>query len=421
MSDRHTLVVANPGHFHAALTLRQPHPRLDENVHVYAEDGPDLERFVAIVQAFNARPQTPTRWRLHVHRGPDWLTRLLAEQPGRLAVVAGRNDVKMNVIRRLHAAGFHVLADKPWVIDAEQLDALRAVCDSAPLAMDVMTERHEVSVRLMRVLMSDARLFGHARSLTLQSVHHLYKLVNGRPLVRPAWYFDTAVQGEGIGDVNTHLADLVQWMLATDIAYDYARDVELLDARQWSTAVPLECFRQVTGLDAFPEAVRVRVQGDTLQYLCNSWLRYTLRGVAVELEAIWGLAIPEGGGDTHCFVAHGAHADIEVRLDASTGFRTALTLRPRAPDAGYAAALERAIAGLQKRFPGIAVAQMAAEYCFDIPDRLRTTHEEHFAVVLDDFIACVDAGTWPRHVGADLVAKYTLLQQARTRSHAHRS
>ena len=25
--ERHTLVVVNPGHFHAALTLRLPHPR----------------------------------------------------------------------------------------------------------------------------------------------------------------------------------------------------------------------------------------------------------------------------------------------------------------------------------------------------------------------------------------------------------
>ena len=418
-SERHTLLIANPGHFHAALALRRQHPRLDENVYVYADYGPDLDRFLTLVEAFNARSHSPTHWRLHVHRGHDWLARLLAAPPGRVALVAGRNDAKMDLIRSLHAAGLHVLADKPWVIDAAQLDALRSVCGTGPLAMDIMTERHDTAAQMMRALMADARLFGAPLSLELRSVHHLYKLVNGRPLVRPAWYFDTAVQGEGIGDVNTHLADLVQWMLGDDRPYDYPRDVTLIAARQWPTAVTLERFRQITGLNAFPDTVRAHIEGDRLQFLCNGSVCYRLRSVTVELETTWELAIAQGGGDTHCFLAHGTHADIEVRLDAGTQFRTALTLRPRISDGGYAAALERTVAAMQDRFPGVTVLPVGAEYRLEIPDALRSTHEEHFAVVLDDFIACVDAGTWPAHIGPDLVTKYTLLQQARELSRAH--
>ena len=115
-ADKHTVVVVNPGHFHAALTLRLAHPRLSDDVHVYSEDGPDLERFLAIVRAFNERPIAPTRWKLHVYRGQDYLQRLLGERPGRLAVVAGRNDHKMALIAQLHANGFLVLGDKPWII-----------------------------------------------------------------------------------------------------------------------------------------------------------------------------------------------------------------------------------------------------------------------------------------------------------------
>jgi hypothetical protein len=48
---------------------------------------------------------------------------------------------------------------------------------------------------------------------------------------------------------------------------------------------------------------------------------------------------------------------------------------------------------------------------------LRTTHEEHFAVVLHKFIRYADSGQWPRHLGPGLVAKYTLLQRARELSH----
>jgi hypothetical protein len=46
----HTIMVLNPGHFHGALLLREGHPSLSEDVYVYSEEGPDLERFLAMVR-----------------------------------------------------------------------------------------------------------------------------------------------------------------------------------------------------------------------------------------------------------------------------------------------------------------------------------------------------------------------------------
>jgi predicted dehydrogenase len=422
-ADKHALVVVDPGHFHAALTLRQPHPRLADDVYVYAEGGPDLERFLDIVAAFNRRPVAPTRWRLHVYRGGDYLQRLRAERPGRLAIVAGRNDRKMALIERLHAHGFSVLADKPWVIGSDQLGALRAVTTNPPLAMDIMTERHEVAVRVQHALMRHEAVFGslHAQpeqpALFLQSVHYLYKLVNQRPLVRPAWYFDVRVQGEGITDVNTHLVDLAQWLIGNDRACDTARDVELIAARQWPTAVPRERFRQITGLEDFPAALHGEVSDGALQYLCNASLSCRMCGVPVQTEVLWALAIPEGGADTHRICARGTRAQITVELDATTGFRTELTVRPQQPDAGYAQVLAAALASLQHEFPGLASQPAAGGYRIVIPDALRTTHEEHFALVLDEFIGYAECGKWPDRLGPDLVAKYTLLQRAREMAH----
>ena len=34
---QYTLLFLNPGHFHAALTLREIHPLVNEEFHVYAE------------------------------------------------------------------------------------------------------------------------------------------------------------------------------------------------------------------------------------------------------------------------------------------------------------------------------------------------------------------------------------------------
>jgi predicted dehydrogenase len=418
-----TLMVLDPGHFHAALSLRSAHPRLADDVHVFAEDGPDVEAFTAIVDSFNRRAEDPTRWRVHVHRGPDPLGRLRAQRPGDVVIVAGRNDCKMDRIAALHADGFHVLGDKPWVIDAGQLPKLQAASAGAPLAMDIMTERHDAANRLQRALVRREEIFGAVRAdgtepaIHLRSVHHLYKLVNGKPLVRPPWYFDTAVQGEGITDVNTHLVDLAQWMIGGEERLDCARDVQLTHARQWPTVVPREMFSRITGLADFPAELRAHVDGEALQYLCNAEVGYRLRGVPVLLETVWDLAIPEGGGDTHWAALRGTQADLIVEQGPATGFVAELTVRPTAADAQFAQRLAAAVEDLQQAFPGLTMAAAPAGYRMTIPATLRTTHEQHFARVFDEFLAFVDGKRVPPTLRPDLVAKYTLLAQARELAH----
>ena len=39
----HTLVILNPGHFHAALVLRERHPSLSDDIYIYSDPGPELE------------------------------------------------------------------------------------------------------------------------------------------------------------------------------------------------------------------------------------------------------------------------------------------------------------------------------------------------------------------------------------------
>jgi predicted dehydrogenase len=415
-------VVLDPGHFHAALSLRKSHPRLNDDIHVFAEDGPDVDAFLAIVQSFNQRAREPTRWKLHVQRGPDPLARLRAQRPGDVVIVAGRNDRKMDWIAALHADGLHVLGDKPWVIDASQLPQLHAATAGPPLAIDIMTERHEVATRLQKTLMARAEIFGTLRAggeepaIDLRSVHHLYKLVNGKPLVRPAWYFDTAVQGEGMTDVNTHLADLAQWMTGAEELFDYDRDVVLCDARQWPTAVPREMFSRITGLPDFPAALRGKLAGDALQYLCNAQLSYRLRGVPVRIESLWHLAIPEGGGDTHSAVVRGTRADLVIEQGPATSFVAQLSVHPVSPDARLVDRLAAALDELRGEFPGVAVDAEAGRLQLVIPTALRTTHEEHFAEVLDEFLGWVDGNPIPRGLRPDLVAKYTLLVRARERA-----
>jgi len=422
-AEKHTLIVLNPGHFHAALTLRKSHPRLNDDVYVYTEDGPDVESFLSLVQSFNQRAEDPTHWKLHVYRGADYVDRLLAERPGDLVIIAGRNDMKMMSIHRLHAGGFLVLGDKPWLIAAGEIGMLRETAATPPPAMDIMTERHDVATQVQKALVERPEVFGHFRSygaepaIRIKSVHHLYKMVNQRPLVRPAWYFDVAVQGEGITDVTTHLVDLAQWMTGGGKAFDYERDVELLSARQWPTEVSRDMFARITGLQDFPDALRGAVVNDTLHYLCNAEFFYRLRGVPVTVESIWNLAIPEGGGDTHYAIARGTRADLVIDQGPETRFVRELTVRPAGKQEGYGDALAAAVESLQGAFPGLGVEPAGAAFHITIPKALRTTHEEHFAAVLEEFLGYVDSGRQPDNLAPDLVAKYTLLARAAELSH----
>jgi predicted dehydrogenase len=420
---KHTLVVVNPGHFHAALTLRKRHALLSDEVYVYAEDGPDLNDFLRLVASFNQREREPTSWELHLYRGPDYLDALLRQPPGDVAIVAGKNDSKLATIHRLHEAGLHVLGDKTWLIGADRLDLLDSITAAPPLAMDIMTERFEVATRLQQALSTDSEVFGGFRdtgsepAVYFRSVHHLYKEVNGEPLVRPAWYFDTAVQGEGITDVTTHLVDLAQWMIAGEQGADYARDVVLAAARQWPTDIPSDIFFRITALDAFPDAARRDVSEGVLHYLCNAKINYALRGVPVEVDSIWDLAIPAGGGDTHFGILRGKHADLIVDQGPDTGFETRLRVVPTRNSGTFESVLANALGAARDICPGTGYRPLEEGYEVTIPAAMHHGHEARFAEVLDQFLGYVSAGKWPLRVSQELVTKYTLLAHAYLLSH----
>ena len=217
----HTLAFLEPGHFHAALTLGTPHPNVREEIFVYAPPGAELDDFLALIDAFNRRAESPTAWKPVVRAGDRSLDRLIADRPGDVVILAGRNDRKMAMMRRLHDAGFHVLADKPWLAGPDGLDDLRHTLSGGPLAVEIMTGRHDITWRLTRKLVGETDVFGGfdedkegQPAIEISGVHHLEKMVNGAPLRRPVWYFDVRVQGDGIADIPTHMVDQVQRLVA---------------------------------------------------------------------------------------------------------------------------------------------------------------------------------------------------------------
>jgi len=416
----HTLLILDPGHFHGALVLRETHPYLADDIYVYAQKGPDLDRFLQMAESFNQRKHAPTNWHIHVYTGADYLEKLIEEKKGDIVVIAGKNNTKMQHIEKLNRAGFSILADKPWVTSEAALPFLESAMGAErPVTLDIMTERYEITTLLQKEFLAEEDVLGKVRidddgspSILKESIHHLYKIVNQQPLIRPPWYFDINVQGEGIVDVSTHLVDMTHWMLFPDAHLDFEQDIELQDARRWSTLVPLNKFSKITKLDQFPDAVQNDLTKEGLSYFCNGEIFYRVKNIPVQIRVIWNLEIPEGGGDTHRSQIKGTRSDLLIRQLPERGFKVELLIVPREKPADVEAAVRGCLEKWAHKYPGLSLSWEQENILIHIPDALRSTHEEHFCQVRDMYLRYLDQGV-PPETRACIVAKYRLLAEAR--------
>jgi predicted dehydrogenase len=421
----------DPGHFHAGLVQKEMYPGVAPRVDVYAPLGSDLLGHLARINGFNSRADQPTAWRLEVHTGPDFLERMLAERPGNVVVISGRNRGKIDRIVRSVGAGLNVLADKPWILGSADLPALqRALADAdakGVVAYDIMTERFEVTTEIQRALVNDTAISGGIPpgtadhpSVYMESIHHLMKMVAGAPNIRPAWFFDTQEQGEGMSDTGTHLVDLVQWTLFPNQAIDYKTELKVLTAQQWPTVIPEADFKRVTGTAGFPPELRGKVANGSLRYDCNTLVSYTVRGVHVTLNAIWDWEAPPSALDRHYAVYRGSKAAVEVRQTKADKYQAEVYVIPNKREdlAALGAAVDARVAALQADYPGIKAERRSAEIHIAIPDRFRDGHEAHFARVTRSFLGYVrDRSTLPAWERPNMVAKYFVTTTATELSH----
>ena len=389
------LITLDPGHFHAALIQKEMYPEVSKRSTVYAPLGQDVIDHLQRVARFNQRPENPTSWEVDVCTGQNFLERMIAERPGNVVVLSGRNRRKIDLIQAAVNAGLNVLADKPWIIRAADLPKLEETLAEAArrriVAYDIMTERYEITSILQRELVQDKEIFGDPVSVYMESVHHIMKMVAGVPNLRPAWFFDVEEQGEALADVGTHLVDLTQWALFPDQPIDYRTEIKVDSAGRWPLKMTAEEFRQVTGQ---------KRDGD-LDYYCNNSIAYKIRGVPVKMDVIWRYAAPEGTGDTHLAIFKGTKATVEIRQGEADNYRPELYVNPAS------AAVGARVAQLQSKWPGVGISEQGGEVRITIPDSYRVGHEAHFAQVTRQFFEYLkNPATMPAWEQPGMLAKY---------------
>ena len=419
------LMTLDPGHFHAALVQKLMYADVDPVVHVYAPLGDDVAEHSKRIDSFNARADSPTKWRTQTYTGKDYLEKMLAEKPGNIVVIAGNNARKTDYILRSVQSGLNVLADKPMAITPVDYQKLRQAFaageDRNVLLYDIMTERFEITSILQRALSRQPALFGELTkgsaqepAIVKESVHHFSKVIAGAPLIRPQWFFDVRQEGEGIVDVTTHLVDLVQWQGFPEQSLSPS-DAKVLSARRWSTTLTPAQFKKVTGADSFPDDLSKDVRDGNLHVYSNGEFTYRLKDVHARISVIWNFEAPAGAGDTHFSIMRGTKASLTIRQGEAEGFRPVLYVKRAAEvnAAAHEAALKVAIASLQDTYPGIGVRRgKDAEWTVTVPEKYSVGHEAHFARVTENFLSYLRDGALPDWEIPNMLTKYATIMQA---------
>lgn len=420
------LMILDPGHFHAALVQKTMYEQVDPTVYVYAPEGPDVQGHLKQIESFNTRAENPTAWVNQVYTGDDFLKKMLTDKPGNVLVLAGNNAKKTAYIKAAADSGINIFADKPMAINPAGFSLLEEAFKSAGergvLIYDIMTERYEITSIIQRELSKIPEVFGTLKegtpeepAITKESVHHFFKEVAGQAVKRPAWFFDTEQQGEGIVDVTTHLVDLIQWEAFPEQVLQKS-DVEMLQARHWPTELSLEQFKKATQLEAFPDFLQKDVVNGKLQVYANGEMIYKLKGKYAKVSVSWNFEAPEGTGDTHYSVMHGSLCDLIIKQGAEENYKPTVFIRATINEG-----LDTFEGGLQKTvtqdiatmYPGLKLVKVEDKlWTVEIPDQYKNGHEAHFGQVTAKFLDYLKLGKLPGWEVSNMITKYYTTTQA---------
>lgn len=421
------LITVAPGHFHASLVQKTSYPELDSTVYVYAPQGPDLDRHLALIDQYNTRADSPTNWHQVTYAGDDFFTQMISDKPGNVVVLAGNNKHKTDYIYGAISHGLNVLSDKPMAIDYagfEKLEqAFHIAEENGLLLYDMMTERYEITNKIQRELLHQQDLFGELQAgdadnpaIIKESVHHFYKTVSGNPLIRPSYYFDVEQQGDGIVDVTTHFIDLIHWTSFPETAIDYKTDVAVLSATRTPTLISLPQFEQVTGESEFPEYLLKDLTDEgRLAVYANGEIDYVVNGVHAKIMVRWDYQGPDGAGDTHYSIMRGTKANLVIRQGADQGYRPVLYIEAVDRESTtFDEDVAHAIASLAPEFDGVSATQENDHaYRVDIDPKLVSSHEEHFGNVTNAYLSFLtDNGSMPHWEVPNTLARYYITTKA---------
>ncbi len=414
------LVVIQPEHFHAALVQKYKNPDIDSEVHLFADTSSTVEAYQSLIQQYNTRSDNPTEWKVKPYFGNDFLYEACKGNTGNVVVLAGDNQRKIDFISKSMESGKDVFADKPLVIDAEGYSKLAQLLGTTsshtPLLYDIMTERYDVKNLIVKSLLNNTKFSGGIKrdasepAVSFNSRHHFIKEVSGKPLIRPAMFYNTLQQGEGLVDVTTHYIDLVYWMLSPEQTIDLNKDIKLDSSFRWQTRMTKSEFEKSTGLRQYPDLLqKSRTTTGDLAIYSNGKMAFHFKGVPVSIAVEWKVESIDKRGDqfSAAFIANKFR--IEVKPD-DDGVMSVFIYPDQAGEK-FERDLGQALQEIAS-LPGLNIIKDKDAYKVVVPQALYLSHEDHFTKVLDQFVAYRKRKVLPEWEKSFMLAKYYLTTQA---------
>lgn len=420
------LIVLDPEHFHAALLQDSMYEQIDPRVRVYSPQRGGINEYLELIYLYNNRPTFPTHWEEKVYKGSDYLQKMIKENPGRknVVMIAGNNRKKIHYITKSIAAGKNVLSDKPMVINSvgfkQLIELLKMAEKRKVLLYDIMAGRYAITNIIERMIIQRSDIFGKFIKGTLQnpaiifkSVHHFYKEISSKLLIRPTWYFDVCQQGEGIVDVTTHLIDLIQWECFPETEFDYLNEVHILFARRWPTKITLPQFSKVTGKRDFPAFLKKDVKGNKLYVYSNGEIHYTIKGIHTQVIAEWRFAAPNESADTFYSMIKGTKATLIIRQEKAQNYKPSLYVLPvDTKDKNWRIAVRSGFKEINKIYPGISAVLQKSKFKVVIPDGYETEESRHFGRVIEQYLQYLEVGCLPKWEKSFMLTKYYITTNA---------
>ncbi len=414
-----TLITLDPGHFHAGIVQAHAYPQVSPDAYVYAPDDTEVEQHLDLIHGYNSRAEDPTRWNEIVYTGDDFLRRMLTDRPGNVVVLAGKNHLRMEYIKRSVNAGMNVLADKPLLIDPEDFHKLERTLDDATwkglVVYDMMTFRHDAIASLQCELTRLPELFGTLRSGTpeepgveIQRVHNLVKQLEGEKLMRPAWYFDVEQQGDGLTDAVVYQIDHVQQIVAGEKALASRTQIAIASADRWSTSITPPLFQALTGEDSYPGYLQRYLSGDTLRLYCNGRINYTLNGIHCRVTASWEAIALAGVGNMLSAIVRGTRANVIIRQGAAENYKAMLYVENAGElsDHDFFHKLKHSVSSLAERYSGIGVEKAGDSlWRIVVPDSYYLDRNDTYGAIMRQYLGYLVDGI-PAWEVSQMKAKY---------------
>ncbi|HBY62594.1 MAG TPA: hypothetical protein DEH78_22460, partial [Solibacterales bacterium] len=159
--------------------------------------------------------------------------------------------------------------------------------------------------------------------------------------------------------------------------------------RRWPTILTAEQFTRVTGEPAFPPYLHGSLIDGKLHYYTNNSLLYTARGIHIALDVMWEYVSPIGDRDSMLAVYRGGRSEVAVRAGKVQRYIPEVDVTPLRPQDRPAvkAALERRLAALRPRWPGLSLRETANRLEIVIPASLRPNYIDHFLLLAEQLAA----------------------------------